>query len=140
MQFIKELAEYQEFGHKVIATIDDLNSTLFCDNPRAQIIIIEVDNKPIGFALYFYNYTTLLCKYGVYIEDIYVKEEFRGKGYGLNMMKYIAKETSCETLEWVCLDNNKAAIDFYLKLGTKAMSDRTSYILDKEFVNKLIDL
>ena len=134
LSFIKELAHYEKMEDQVIGTIDDIQKTLFSENPKAHILILEEDNIPAGFALYFYNYSTFLCKYGIYIEDIYVNEQFRGKGYGTFLIKkicQIAKENDCGRVEWWCLDWNKSSIDFYLNLGAQAMNDWTVYRLNK---------
>ncbi len=140
LNFIKELAIYEKLTDKVVATIDDINTTLFCDNPKAEVIILEVNNKSVGFALFFSNYSTLLCKYGIYIQDIYIDSDYRGFGYGKAILKHIciiAKERNCGRVEWVCLDWNKTSIDFYLKLGAKPMSDCTVYRLNKEQIDKI---
>ncbi len=140
LSFIKELAAYEQLEDKVIATLEDLTSTLFCPNPKAEVVIAEVDKRPAGFALFFHNYSTFLCKYGIYIEDIYVREDYRGLGIGQGLLQHICKvaiERNCGRVEWWCLDWNKSAIDFYLKLGAKAMSDWTVYRLEQDEINTL---
>lgn len=140
LDFIKELAAYEQLSDKVVATIEDLNKTLFCDNPKAEVLILEVNNNPAGFALFFHNYSTFLCKYGIYIEDIYVRDAYRGHGYGTALFKHIcilAKERDCGRVEWWCLDWNKPSIDFYLKLGAEPMSDWTVYRLAKADIEKI---
>jgi GNAT superfamily N-acetyltransferase len=140
LELIKELAAYEQLSDKVTATIDDINKTLFCDNSKAEVLILEVDNHPAGFAIFFHNYSTFLCKYGIYIEDIYVRETYRGRGYGKDLLRHIctlAKERDCGRVEWWCLDWNKSSIDFYLKLGAEPMSDWTVYRLNKEQIEEM---
>ena len=140
LELIKELAAYEQLSDKVIATIDNINTTLFCDNPKAEALILEVDNKPAGFAIFFHNYSTFLCKYGIYIEDIYVRDIHRGCGYGKALLGHIcvlAKERDCVRVEWCCLDWNKSSIDFYLKFGAEPMSDWTTYQLNKEQIEEM---
>jgi GNAT superfamily N-acetyltransferase len=140
LDFIKELAAYEQLSDKVVATIENINTTLFCDNPKAEVLILEVDDRPAGFALFFHNYSTFLCKYGIYIEDIYVREIYRGGGHGKALLRHIcmlAKERDCGRVEWWCLDWNKSSIDFYLKLGAEPMSDWTVYRLNKEEIDDI---
>lgn len=143
LDFIKELAAYEQLSDKVVATIDNIDTTLFCDNPKAEVLILEVDDQPAGFALFFHNYSTFLCKYGIYIEDIYVRETYRGGGHGKALLRHIcmlAKERECGRVEWWCLDWNKSSIDFYLKLGAEPMSDWTVYRLNNEEIEMLSNL
>ncbi len=142
LTFIKELAAYEQMEDKVTATIEDIEKTLFSSAPRAEVLILEVAGQPAGFALFLHNYSTFLCKYGIYIEDIYVRAEHRGKGYGKTLLKHvckIAQERDCGRVEWWCLDWNKPSIDFYLKLGAEAMTDWTTYRLNKAEIEKIAD-
>ncbi len=142
LDFIRELAAYEKLEDQVIATIDDIRSTLFCDNPRAEVLILEIDNKPAGFALFFHNYSTFLCKYVIYIEDIYIQKAYRNQGYGQILFTYIcqlAKQRDSGHVEWWCLDENKSAIDFYMKLGAEAMSNWTVYRLNKTQISLIAD-
>jgi GNAT superfamily N-acetyltransferase len=141
LDFIQELAAYEQLAEHVVATTEDIHKTLFCDNPKAEVLILEVENNPTGFALFFHNYSTFLCKYGIYIEDIYVRAAYRGHGYGKALLKHIcalAKERDCGRVEWWCLDWNKPSIDFYLQLGAEPMSDWTVYRLNKEQIEEMI--
>ena len=134
LTFIKELAVYEKLEEQVVGTIKDVQNTLFNKNPRSEVLILEEDGVPAGFSLYFHNYSTFLTRYGIYIEDNYVREEFRGKGYGKALLKYIcslALERDCGRVEWWCLDWNKPAIDFYLSLNAEPMSEWTSYRLNR---------
>ena len=127
--FIKELAEFEGMLDKVEATEELLLQTIFHDN-KAEVVICEYDNVPIGFALFFHNFSTFLGRPGIYLEDLYVKPEMRNKGIGrkiISVLGKIALERNCGRLEWWCLDWNKKSIDFYLGLGAKAMKDWTVY-------------
>ncbi len=142
LNFIQELAAYEQLDHHVVATIDDIYKTLFCHDPKAEVLILDVNGQPAGFALFFHNYSTFLCKYGIYIEDIYVREAFRGYGYGKLLLKHIckvAKERDCGRVEWWCLDWNKPSIDFYQKLGAEPMSDWTVYRLDQKKIDEIVN-
>lgn len=142
LTFIRELGAYEKLEHQITATIHDVKKTLFCDQPKAEVLIAEVGGEPAGFALFFHNYSTFLCKYGLYIEDIYVREEFRGYGIGKGLLRHIcalAKERDCGRVEWWCLDWNKPSIDFYLNLGAEAMSDWTVYRLDRQGIERISD-
>jgi len=129
LQFIKELGEYEKLSHEVVATEEKLLNTLF-RKPMAEVIIGELDGEPVGFALFFHNYSTFLGQAGIYLEDLYIKPEMRGKGFGKNMLSHLAKlavERDCGRLEWACLDWNEPAINFYLKLGAIQQNDWTVY-------------
>lgn len=124
LSLIKELAEYEKLLHEVNATEDILIKNLFGPHPRAEAVILYSDDKPAGFALYFYNFSTFLGKPGIYLEDLYVRPEFRGKGFGKVLLKHmakIAKQRDCGRVEWSVLDWNKTAIDFYKSLGAITM-------------------
>lgn len=130
LQFIRELAEYEKLLHEVVATSAELKSTLFGEKSYAEVNLAYFNEKPVGFALFFHNYSTFLSKPGLYIEDLYVKPEMRGKGLGkkiLCFMAALAKKRNCGRLEWWVLDWNEEAIGFYKKIGAKAMSDWTVY-------------
>ena len=140
LTFIKELAAYEKLAHEVTGTKEDIEETLFGDHPKAEALILEVDEEPAGFALFFHNYSTFLCKPGLYIEDIYVREEYRGKGYGIRFFNHlcaIAKQRNCGRVEWWCLDDNKPSIDFYKKLGAEAMDAWTVFRLGREKIEEL---
>ena len=142
IQLIRELAQYEKLCNKVIATVDDVNKTLFCESPKAEVLLLEVECETVGFALFFHNYSTFFCKYGIYIEDIYIREKYRGNGYGKALLRYIcqlAVERDCGRVEWWCLDWNKPSIDFYLKLGAEAMSDWTVYRLGRKTIEKMAE-
>lgn len=128
--FIKELAEYEKLSHEVVATEDILQQTLFGEKPYAEVVMAELDNTPVGFALFFHNYSTFLGKPGIYLEDLYVKPSVRGQGVGKALLRYLAQlcnERDCGRFEWWVLDWNEPAINFYRSLGAKAMDEWTVY-------------
>lgn len=129
LYFIKELAKYEEMLDEVVATEEILLEWVF-DKKKAEVIFALEDGVEVGFALFFHNFSTFLGRSGVYLEDLYVKPEFRGKGYGKALFKKLAQiavERGCGRLEWWCLDWNKSSIDFYLSLGAEPMKDWTVY-------------
>lgn len=140
LQFIKALAEYERLADKVVATEDMIRRTLF-GNPRyAEVIIAESDGEPVGFALFFHNYSTFLAAPGIYLEDLFVKPEARGKGIGkalLARLAQIAKSRNCGRLEWAVLNWNKSSIEFYERLGAKPMNEWTVYRLMGQELNDL---
>lgn len=140
LDFITELAEYEQLAHHITGTTLDIEKTLFSGSPKAEVLIAEVDNKAAGFVLFFHNYSTFLCKYGLYIEDLYVREEYRGHGIGKALFKQVcslAMQRDCGRVEWWCLDWNKPSIDFYISLGAEPMSDWTVYRLNKSDIAKI---
>lgn len=129
LQFIKELADYEKMQNEVVADEATLETWIF-DKQKAEVIFAVEDGKEVGFALFFHNFSTFLGRAGIYLEDLYVKPECRGKGYGKALLKKLASiavERGCGRLEWWCLNWNKPSIDFYLSLGAEAMSDWTVY-------------
>jgi GNAT superfamily N-acetyltransferase len=134
LQFIKGLGEYEKLGHEVVATEEKLRKTLF-QQKKAEVIIGEYNGEPIGFALFFHNYSTFLGQAGIYLEDLFVIPEMRGKGFGKIVLKHLAKlavERDCGRLEWACLDWNKHAINFYENLGAIAQNEWTVYRMTGE--------
>ncbi|NBI06123.1 GNAT family N-acetyltransferase [Senegalia massiliensis] len=129
LKFIKELADYEELLHEVIATEEILMDSLF-KKKTAEVIIGEYENEPVSFALFFHNFSTFLGRPGIYLEDLYVRPEMRGKGMGKIMLSYLAKlaiERNCGRLEWWCLDWNKSSIEFYKQMGAIPMDEWTVY-------------
>ena len=129
LSFIKELAAYEKMLDEVVADEKTLEEWIF-DREKAEVIFAVADGKEIGFALFFHNFSTFLGRAGIYLEDLFVRPEYRGKGYGKAILKKlaaIAVERGCGRLEWWCLDWNKPSIDFYLSLGAEPMSDWTVY-------------
>ncbi len=129
LEFIRDLAEYEKMLDEVIATEELLDEWIF-DKKIAEVIFVLENEKEVGFALFFHNFSTFLGKAGIYLEDLYVKPQYRGKGYGKVLIKKLASiavERGCGRLEWSCLDWNKPSIDFYLSLGAEPMSDWTVF-------------
>lgn len=129
LRFIKELADYEKMLDEVVADEATLKEWLF-DRQKAEVLFAVVNGEEVGFALFFHNFSTFLGRAGLYLEDLYVKPEHRGKGYGKAILKKLAKiavERGCGRLEWWCLDWNRPSIDFYLSLGAEPMSDWTVY-------------
>jgi GNAT superfamily N-acetyltransferase len=126
LAFIRGLAEYEKLAHQCIATEESLRKTLFGPRPYADVIIARLDGKPVGFALFFHNYSTFLARPGIYLEDIFVLPEHRGAGVGKALLKrvaQIAKERDCGRLEWSVLDWNEPSIEFYKRLGAAVLPD-----------------
>lgn len=141
LQYIKELAEYEKMLDEVIATEDLLREWLF-DKKKAEVIFAVVEGNEIGFALFFHNFSTFLGRAGIYLEDLYVKPEYRGHGYGkliLKKLAQIAVERGCGRLEWWCLDWNKPSIDFYLSLGAEPMEDWTVYRIAGDTLKNMVN-
>ena len=129
-RFIKGLAEYEKLEHEVLATEESLRATLFGARPGAEVLIGYSGSEPAGFALFFHNYSTFLGRPGIYIEDIFVLPEWRGKGLGQQLLIRIAGlavERGCGRLEWSVLDWNEPAIRFYRRHGARAMEEWTVY-------------
>ena len=141
LQFIKELASYEKMSDEVIADETTLETWIF-DKQKAEVIFAVEEGKEVGFALFFHNFSTFLGRAGIYLEDLYVKPEYRGKGYGKAIIKKLASiavERGCGRLEWWCLDWNKPSIDFYLSLGAEPMSDWTVYRIAGNTLKQLAD-
>ena len=126
LEFIRRLADYEKLLNEVTATEEDVRRELFTEPASAHALIAYEDGKAVGFALYFYNFSTFLTRRGLYLEDIFIDPAYRGKGYGKALMQYLARkavEQKCGRFEWVVLDWNKPAIGFYEKAGAKLMND-----------------
>lgn len=132
LNFIKSLAEYEKMLDEVVATKELLKKWLF-DKKIASVIFVLEGDKEVGFALFFYNFSTFQGRGGIYLEDLYVLPKYRKKGYGKALIKKLAKiavENDCVRFEWVCLNWNKPSIEFYLSLGAKPLNDWTTYRVD----------
>lgn len=139
LSFIKALAEYEHMENDVVATEELLTEWIF-EKGKANVIIAEEDGVPAGFALYFYNFSTFLGRAGIYLEDLFVKPEFRGRGYGkglITRLAEIALEEGCGRLEWSCLDWNTPSIEFYKSIGAVAMDEWTVHRLTVPEMRKL---
>ena len=139
---IKEIAEYEKLSHEVTATEEKIRETLFGSKSYAEVIIAEYENEPVGQALFFHNYSTFLAQPGIYLEDLFVRPKFRGKGIGKALLKSlvkIAEERNCARVEWVVLNWNKPAIDFYKNLGAVPMDEWTTYRLTSDKYENLLN-
>jgi GNAT superfamily N-acetyltransferase len=126
LRLITALAEYERLSHQVVASEAALRDTLFAPSPAAEVVIAYVDDQPAGFALWFHNYSTFLAKRGLYLEDLFVLPEWRGRGIGRRLLQHLANiavERGCGRMEWAVLDWNEPAIGFYRKLGATVLED-----------------
>jgi GNAT superfamily N-acetyltransferase len=141
LAFIGELAEYEHLSDQVTATEELLTEWIFRQK-KAEVLIGELDGKPIGYALYLYNFSTFLGRAGIYIEDIFIRPAYRMNGFGKAFFKHLAglcAARGCGRLEWACLDWNKPSIDFYLSLGARQLDEWTIYRLSGEELRKLAE-
>ena len=139
LSFIKALAEYEKMSDQVIADEDLLREWIF-EKGKAEVIFLCEGEKEVGFALFFHNFSTFVGRAGIYLEDLFVMPEYRGRGYGKLLLKELARiavERGCGRLEWSCLDWNKPSIDFYLSLGAVPMNEWTVYRVAGETLHKL---
>lgn len=139
LNFIKKLAEYERLLTEVEATEDILSEWIF-DRHAAEVVFAEYDGRSVGFALYFYNFSTFTGKAGLYLEDLFVMPEFRGRGIGKALLFHLASkayENGCGRMEWVCLDWNQNSIDFYKSIGAISMDDWTIYRLSRPRLHEI---
>lgn len=142
LSFIRELAEYEKLLHEVMATEESLRESLFGERRAAEVVLGEWEGRPAAIAIFFHNFSTFLGRPGIYLEDIYVKPEMRGKGIGGVMLAYLAKlavERGCGRVEWSVLDWNKPAIKFYRSIGATAMDEWTVHRLAGDALKRLAD-
>ena len=142
LEFIKGIARYEKMENEVVATTELLEEQLF-DKGRAEVIFVMEEGVEVGFALFFHNFSTFLGRSGLYLEDLFVYPEHRGKGYGkalfLELVR-IANERGCGRMEWVCLNWNKPSIDFYRSMGAVPLDEWTTYRLTSDAMKKLTSL
>lgn len=141
LYFIKELASYEKMLGEVVADEKILEEWIF-DKQKAEVVFVMENEKEVGFALFFHNFSTFLGRAGIYLEDLFVLPEFRGRGYGKALLKKLASiavERGCGRLEWWCLDWNKPSIDFYLSLGAEPMSDWTTYRITGDTLRRMAE-
>ena len=141
LSLIIELAEYEKLAHEVVATEEILHEWLF-EKEKARVLIAEEDGVGVGYALYFYNFSTFLGRAGIYLEDLYVRPAYRKRGYGKTLLRklaQIAQAEGCGRLEWSCLDWNQPSIDFYLSLNAKPMDGWTVYRLTGDTLKALAE-
>jgi GNAT superfamily N-acetyltransferase len=142
LQLIRDLATYERAPDEVTATEQQLADVLFGEKPSAEVVIAFEEDTPVGFAVFFHNFSTWLGRPGLYLEDLFVKPDARGKGYGRALLVYLAKmarDRGCGRMEWAVLNWNKPAIEFYDKLGAKPMDEWTVYRLTGDAINRLAD-
>jgi len=140
LQFIRDLAQYEKLEHKVVATEENLRRTLFGSPRFAEVIFAYVGEEAAGFALFFHNYSTFLGQPGIYLEDLFVKPEMRGRGIGKALLAHLARmalERGCGRVEWAVLDWNAPSIDFYKNLGAVPLDDWITFRLTGEALEKL---
>jgi GNAT superfamily N-acetyltransferase len=138
--FIRELAAYEKLEHQVVATVPELSRHLFGERPAAEVVIAELDGVPVGFALFFQNFSTFLGRPGMFLEDLYVQPHARGLGIGRALLRHLAGlavERGCGRLDWNVLDWNAPAIGFYQKLGAEVLPDWRTCRLTGEALKSL---
>jgi GNAT superfamily N-acetyltransferase len=126
LEMIKALAEYEQLTHEVLATEDDLRQSLFGPRPAGEVVLAYAGDAPIGFALFFHNFSTFLGRHGLYLEDLFVVPEWRGKGVGKQLLAHIASiadSRNCGRMEWAVLDWNESAIAFYRRMGAHVLDE-----------------
>ena len=141
LNFIKQLAIYEDMLDDVVATESLLREWIF-EKQKAEVLLAEEDGIPVGFALFFHNFSTFLGRAGIYLEDLFVMPEHRGKGYGKALLRRLAQitmERGCGRLEWSCLDWNKPSIDFYLSLDATPMDQWTVYRLTGNTLRRMAE-
>ena len=139
LRFIRALAAYEKLSDQVVATEELLREWIF-EKKKAEVLFLMEEGEEVGFALFFHNFSTFLGRAGLYLEDLYISPEYRGKGYGkatLQRLAQIAVERGCGRLEWSCLDWNQPSIDFYLSLGAEPMEEWTVYRLTGDTLTQM---
>ena len=142
LEFIRGLAEYERLAHEVVATEELLHRTLFGERRVAEVILAFEDERAVGFALFFHSYSTFLARPGIYLEDLFVRPEARGRGVGralLSRLAAIARERECGRLEWAVLDWNEDAIRFYRSLGARPLDEWTVFRVTGDELHRLAD-
>ena len=142
LELIRALATYERAPNEVRATEDQLVDVLFGKKPAAEVLLAFEDDNPIGFAVFFHNFSTWLGRPGLYLEDLFVKPEHRGKGYGRALLVYLGKiahERGCGRMEWAVLNWNEPAIEFYKKLGAKSLDEWKIFRLNREGIARLVE-
>ena len=135
LSFIQKLADYEALRHKCVATEEILRRHLFGPRPMAEVVLAYLDETPAGFALFFHNFSTFLGRPGIYLEDLFVEPEYRGRGIGKELLAYlahVAQERGCGRIDWSVLDWNEPSIAFYKRLGAQPLSEWTTFRLTGE--------
>lgn len=142
LQLIRDLATYERAPNDVTATEEQLTNVLFGGRPAAEVLLVFEGDAPVGFAVFFHNFSTWLGRRGLYLEDLFVKQEYRGKGYGralLVKLAGIARDRECGRMEWAVLDWNEPAIQFYKKLGARPLEEWEIFRLTRDGIAALAD-
>jgi GNAT superfamily N-acetyltransferase len=140
LQFIRDLAKYEHLEHEVVANEGLLREGLFGSRPYAEVVLASLNGEPVGFALFFHNFSTFLGRPGIYLEDLYVRPEARGHGVGRQVLTWLAATAvsrGCGRLEWAVLDWNEPSIRFYRNLGAVPLNDWTTYRVTGPALNQL---
>ncbi len=140
LELIRGLAEFEKMSDEVVATPEKLKATLFGDRPDAVCVLAVLGETVVGFAIYFYNYSTFLAQKGLHLEDLFVKEAYRGRGFGEQILRYlagVADREGCGRFEWTVLDWNQAAISFYEKMGAKILAEWRICRVDGDAISSL---
>ena len=140
--FIRQLAEYERLSQETVVTEELLSESLFGERPAAEVILGHYGNKPVAFAVFFHNFSTFLGKSGLYLEDLFVIPEMRGKGFGRTMLGYLARlacERNCGRFEWAVLDWNESAIKFYKSLGAVPLNEWTVFRVTGEALERMAE-
>ena len=141
LDLIKEIATYEKMLDQVVATEESLKESIF-NKKEAEVLLVELNKEVIGYVLYFFNYSTFIGRGGFYLEDIYIKEQYRKNGYGKAIFKVLGKiayENGCERMEWACLNWNKPSIEFYKSLGAVGLDEWTVYRLTRDKIKALAE-
>lgn len=142
LDFIRRLAEYEKMSDEVVATEELLTEWIFDKNKAEVIFALDESGKEVGFALFFHNFSTFLGRAGIYLEDLFVLPEYRGKGYGKGLLRQLARiavERKCGRLDWWCLDWNQPSIDFYKSLGAVPMDEWTTFRITGDTLTKMAE-
>lgn len=142
LDFIRGIADYEKLSHEVVATEDTLQDSLFGPNPCAECRLAFLGETPVAYAIFFHNFSTFIGRRGLYLEDLFVKPEFRGRGIGKTFLTHlatVAKERNCGRFEWVALDWNESAINFYKGLGAEMKPEWQVFRLDEAGIAKVAD-
>ena len=140
LEFIRGIADYEKLLHEVVATEDSVRESLFGQSAVAEALIAEIEGKPVAVAVYFHNFSTFMGRRGLYLEDLFVKPELRRRGVGEMLLRHLARlavERGCGRFEWVALDWNKTAIDFYRELGAEVMEEWRLFRISGDNLKKL---
>mgnify|MGYP000748950249 FL=1 len=139
LSFIKKIAEYEKLSDLVVADVNDIRKSIF-EKKQAEVVIAEVDGRPIGFMLYFFSYSTFWGRANLYLEDLFIDEAYRHQGYGKLMFKALAKiavKNECKRIDWMCLDWNQKSIEFYQSLGAKPLNEWITFRLEDQEIRNL---